>query len=285
MTDESDKAVEDPAGPGIDRMHADAAIYQAFAPGPVEFTRGPDGLPMPTPTELPVVPPLRPETFVCMADRSRYVVREPNWGEIVCEFQPEEVLRSPSGDYYVPMAAYQKKIWQGPAWVKVSRTCEATPRFLTNEDGHPDVYFSADDPAMHGSGPPSTVSSDDFLAAAYADVRQAVEPIRPQCAHYRRQMTDFQDAAGNQFIERLCTARRDSESFFLSVRDQQVHACELREPRELVSEARLDRFDAAKQKLGAERYEEGGTFDVDAALAKTETEANRGLAFGGIFKE
>jgi hypothetical protein len=114
--------------------------------------------------------------------------------------------------------------------------------------------------------------------------RRVVEPVRPQCKFLRRQMTDFQDASNNQLVERLCTARRDSESFFLSLRDQQVHACELREPRHAESEVRLDRFDEAKMKLGRERYEEGGEFDVDRALERTEAEADKGMLYAGIFK-
>lgn len=115
--------------------------------------------------------------------------------------------------------------------------------------------------------------------------RLVVEPIRPQCKFLARQMVDFTDAPDHQMVERLCTARRDSESFFLSVANSQVHACELRDPRHPESDTRLDRFDEAKIKLGRERWEKGGEFDVDAALERTEEEANRGLRLGGIFKE
>jgi hypothetical protein len=221
MTDEPPRP-DEPPGVGIDRHRADEAMYQPFNPGPLPFVRGEDGLPTPeTPTSLPLVPPLVPETMVCIADRSSFVVRD-EWGAIKKRYSPERVERAPDGRYFVRV-----------------------------------LYFW----------------------------RRVVEPIRPQCKFLVRQMVDFQDAAENQFLERLCTARRDSESFFLSVRDQQVHACEFRSPRDERSEVRLDRFDDAKMKQGAERYEVGGVFDVDAALARTEAEADRGLAYGGIFKE
>ena len=221
MTDEPPRP-EDPPGVGIDRHRADEAIYGAFNPGPIPFAKGEDGLPVPSlPTDLPIVPPLVPDTMVCIADRSEYVRRD-QWGEITHRYPPERVQRASDGRYFV--------------------------RFL---------YF----------------------------FRRVVEPIRPQCQYLVRQMVDFQDAAENQFLERLCTARRDSESFFLSVRDQQVHACEFRLPRDARSVVRLDRFDDAKMKQGAERYAVGGQFDVDAALSRTEAEADRGLAYGGIFKE
>ena len=134
---------------------------------------------------------------------------------------------------------------------------------------------------LAGDKHPATV---EYIERVYRG-RQEVFPVRPQCKFLARQMTDFQDATGQQFVERLCLARRDSESFFLSLRDTQVHACEMREPRDPESEERLARFDAAKIKLGRERYEEGGEFDVDAALARTEKEADRGLAYGGIFQD
>lgn len=118
-----------------------------------------------------------------------------------------------------------------------------------------------------------------------ASRRVRVEPRRPQCRYMRRQMTDFQDDPDHHFVERLCTARRDSESFFLTVRDSQYHACELREPRDPESERRLDRFDAIKVKLGAERIRELGITDADTSLDRAEKEANRGLEYGGIFNE
>jgi len=221
MTDEPPRP-DDPPGVGIDRHRADEAVYQPFNPGPIAFVRGEDGLPVPDlPTQLPIVPPLVPETMVCIADRSAFVVRD-RWGAVRRRYPPERVERAPDGRYFVRV-----------------------------------LYFW----------------------------RRVVEPLRPQCRFLVRQMVDFQDTADNQFLERLCTARRDSESFFLSVRDQQVHACEFRSPRDPRSEVRLDRFDDAKMKQGKERYETGGEFDVDAALSRTEAEADRGLAYGGIFKE
>ena len=221
MTDEPPRP-EDPPGVGIDRHRVDEAMYQPFNPGPIPFTRGEDGLPAPeVATDLPLVPPLVPETMVCIGDRSQFVTRN-EWGEITRRYPPERVEQTPDGRHFV-------RVW----------------------------FFW----------------------------RRAVEPIRPQCKFLIRQMVDFQDAAENQMVERLCTARRDSESFFLSVRDQQVHACEFRSPRDALSELRLNRFDDAKIRLGRERYEEGGKFDVDAALKRTEDEADRGMAYGGIFKE
>jgi len=93
-----------------------------------------------------------------------------------------------------------------------------------------------------------------------------VEPVRPQCKHYARQMIDFQDDPDAKFVARLCTARRNSEEGFLSVRDSQVYACELREPKHQASAEQLDAFDAEKVRLGRERTAAADQFDVNSAL-------------------
>lgn len=116
--------------------------------------------------------------------------------------------------------------------------------------------------------------------------RLPVEPLRPQCKFLARQLVDFQDSTDHVAMERLCTARRDEDSFFLTVRDSQVHACELRVPRARVSQERMDRFDDTKIELGRQRREDEDIFDVDAALEGAAREASEGTARGGgIFKQ
>jgi hypothetical protein len=102
--------------------------------------------------------------------------------------------------------------------------------------------------------------------------RFEVEPIRPPCKHYARQMIDFQDDPDAKFVTRLCTARRNSEEGFLSVRDSQVYACELRDPKHGASEEQLNAFDNEKVRLGRERTEQADEFDVEAALAAQQIE-------------
>lgn len=116
-------------------------------------------------------------------------------------------------------------------------------------------------------------------------LRLVVQPKRPQCNFLAQQMVDFQDNTEHQMVERLCTARRDEESFFLSLRDSQVHACELRSPRDSASDRRLEEFNEIKMSLGQERLAATGEeFDVDKALAREKERA--GSAGGqsyGIF--
>ena len=104
MSDESESgrpAPEEPVGVGIDSHHADEAIYEPFNPGPLPIGKASDGLPsIITSPKLPIVAPLSEKTFICMADRSSYVLRD-GWGEVIATFTPDEVNRAPSGDYYV----------------------------------------------------------------------------------------------------------------------------------------------------------------------------------------
>jgi hypothetical protein len=98
--------------------------------------------------------------------------------------------------------------------------------------------------------------------------RTPVEPARKACKHYVRQMTDLSGHHDRRFIARFCTALRDENGDYLSLRDGLMYACELRDPREPVSEKLLDEFDAQKISEGRERNEETveHEFDVDAAL-------------------
>lgn len=91
-----------------------------------------------------------------------------------------------------------------------------------------------------------------------------VAPVRPQCRHMVRQLTDFQGDAQGVLLERCCTARRDSGGEFLSLRDVQMIACELRDPRDVESEDRLRRFDARKIREGAERRARGEGYDINS---------------------
>lgn len=105
-----------------------------------------------------------------------------------------------------------------------------------------------------------------------------VEPIRPQCRHYRRQLVDFPDDPDFKANLRLCVARRTDSGEFLSVRDMQVFACELREPRDPVSEAIMDERDAELRALAQKATEQ---FNIDTALQDTERAPD--LSGGGIF--
>lgn len=224
----------------------DESVHQAFSPRPIPFGPGRDGLPEPQfQASLPVVPPLLLETFVCLGDTSEFVMRD-RWGEVVARFKPEMVERSAGGEYHVS--------------------------FETALESHAPLF-------------------DILRALRLRRGRVRVTPVREQCRFLAQQMTDFAMNDQNQMVERLCTARRDEESFFVGLQNTQVHACELRSPRDYPSEERIERFNLVKLRLGRDRAAEaresdaGNGWDVEAALARQEQEADRGVQTTGIFAD
>lgn len=83
-----------------------------------------------------------------------------------------------------------------------------------------------------------------------------VTPKRLPCVHYVRQMVQFEHNPEVKMISRLCSARRDRQGAFMSVRDRAVWACDMRSPPDPESTKLLDDFDNKKLKEGRER-----TFD------------------------
>lgn len=100
-----------------------------------------------------------------------------------------------------------------------------------------------------------------------------VQPIRPQCSYYARQLVPFPEDIEHPLIARLCTARRTDEGEFLDLGNQQMLACELRLPVFGNQREQLDAFDdrtiAAQRARKSE--EVGDDFDVDAALGAQTT--------------
>lgn len=120
--------------------------------------------------------------------------------------------------------------------------------------------------------PPSEVTrtaDGAYLAKDGGDpnTRVVVEPIRPACQNYLRQMTDITADREHRFIQRACLAQRSETGEYLSLRDGAVFACSLRSPRDLKSEALLDDFDNGKM-ADEQKKQEMASFDVDAELAK-----------------
>jgi hypothetical protein len=104
-----------------------------------------------------------------------------------------------------------------------------------------------------------------------------VEPLRPQCEHYKRVMTDFEGSDVNKRIERVCSAQRTEGGEYISLGDTRVYACEHRLPRDFVSEQRLKKFDADRVAEGrqAEKFWDGEAA-LEAALRAEEEDNDNG---------
>lgn len=174
-----------------EEFHPFDEIREDYKPSEIKKVIAEDGLPTNhVPAQNNDIPPLSPETLVCMGDFSKFVIRD-QWGEIIRELEPSEVLQAPNGDYFVR---------------------------------NPETK-----------------------------IRVKVEPIRPPCKHYVRQMVSFEFNADHDSIKRLCSARRTTEGTFMTVKDTKVSACDMRQPRDIKSEKLLDEFDEKKVKQGQDR--------------------------------
>lgn len=81
-----------------------------------------------------------------------------------------------------------------------------------------------------------------------------VEPVRPQCKHYVRQVSTFEANTNNRIHLRLCAGRRTTEGTFMTVRDAAIYACSMREPRDLsTEESIIETFDEQKVRDGKNR--------------------------------
>ncbi len=81
-----------------------------------------------------------------------------------------------------------------------------------------------------------------------------VEPLRPACKHYVRQVTSFENRSDKRLHLRLCAARRTTEGTFMTVRDSAIYACSMREPRDIETEQKaIEAFDDDKVAQGKDR--------------------------------
>jgi len=153
------------------------------------------------------VPPFLPETQVCIADTQKFVIRDA-WRDIVAEFEPKEVERAPNGNYRVPLALAQERVGShGEA--RSRRAVDACMRMGTK---------------------------GDFCN---------VEPIRPECVHYVRQLdppSPTDELQGYRFgdLRRYCAARAGS---WFALKDTAIRACSMRNPPSAESNDWLKRFD------------------------------------------
>lgn len=100
-----------------------------------------------------------------------------------------------------------------------------------------------------------------------------VEPLRPQCEHYKRVMTDFEGDGEHQRVERVCSAQRTEGGEYVALGDLRIHACEHRTPRDFVSEERLRKFDADRVREGKKSEEFwDGEVALEAALRAAQAE-------------
>jgi|SRR5882757_3146382 len=212
----------------VERSRLGNEIYKhPLIPQTAMGTDPTDGLPRMTTSltmEDSVAPPLEPETFVCMGDEKVFVVRD-LWDQVRLEFQPDEVKRS--GDEHF-----------------VARTS------ITGD-------------ALTVLGILEHELQEIGALSRFQSPWLKVEPLRPQCVHYRRVMTDFEGSDTARQVERVCTAQRTEGGEYISLANTRVYACEHRSPRDFVSEDRLRKFD---ERAMTQAKKTTAEYDIEANL-------------------
>lgn len=241
------------------------ALYEPFKNEPTPIGVDPsDGLPRPIVSQAwkdAQAPALDLARFVCMADCSAFVIRD-SWGAPIVRLDPAEVDRAPDGRWRVKAETLALKV--------KDRIDAARSARRSRDKRHRPPGVSA---------PKRTDAEMCELMFSGSDGYCIVEPLRPQCHHYARQLIPFPDDREHTMAIRLCTARRTDEGEFLDVGNQQVLACELRSPVFGNEAARIDAFEAQtfEDQKQSKANEVADDFDLDAALGAqdTTTKGNR----------
>lgn len=253
---------EDPADSDADReVDPTEELAESFPVEPLVRVLGADGMPETVTGDDPGhVPPLRRETFCCMADTRSFCLRG-LWGEVIASFEPHEVERAPGGAYRVKMAlalerasfAIKRRLQEHEADMRDHAALYAD-RTYAAEAALADILRAADQRVGHGNDifrlKAQRIATPEFLE---------VDPIRPQCQYLGRQLMQAKDlprgtgGLKGQIRLAVCTARRTLTGAFMSVRDTEVFGCDLRSPRDPETEALIDEFDEKKLEQSAKR--------------------------------
>lgn len=249
-----------------ERDGLDYPLYQDSSKPPDAMGTDPaDGLPRPIPgisMEDSMAPPLSVERLVCMADVSEFVVRD-QFGNVTASYKPEQVTRSVSGSYWAAVRGVS-------AWVQICVTAVLMGATVVLGSNLLEPWWLV----VFVVGMALNGLILWWFSRRVLHVK--VEPKRPQCRHYVRQLIPWHEDKEHTTCQRYCSALKNDMGEILSISNQEVLACEIRRPRNLESEKLLDDFDAELIRQGHERGTTDSEFDVDAALEDYDSS-------GGIF--
>jgi hypothetical protein len=222
------------------------AFDEEFEATPMQAVKGPDGLAtLPDKTAPSEIPVLNKETMVCMADHSKFVIRN-RWGEIIATFEPLEIDVAPNGGYRVDTKLAIERADEALKAAEGGRRVGETDPLLLGALASKFVRIDDGDSVSEGYGVQPPRHSDEWFE---------VEPIRPECRHYVRQLLPPNHIENAKLGEmhRACAARRDTAGAFMQLANTGMLSCSIRSPRAPESEAKLHEFDALKIRQGQER--------------------------------
>lgn len=193
---------------------------ESFSPSVIRKAKGPDGLPTQIPppgSGMSDIPPLSTDTLVCMGDFSSFAIRDA-FGVVLRRF--ETAVQDSEG-----------------SWWAAVRDSECVELF-----GRMKITLGEKGSFQHRE-----VKS--YLGTYFVQV----EPHRPPCKHYVRQVTQLDKNPEHKDHLRLCAARRTTEGTFMTLKDVGMWACSMREPRHPESEKLIQEFDLLKMQQGERR--------------------------------
>lgn len=212
------------------QFQARTEVDEAFVPESILVGTSPvDGLPVPQDDmALALAPDFTYESMICVGDERTFVevfvspkVKEdPNISSIpqaASSLATHVILFFPRAPQYRVLVRNEYD-----ADGKRTTPLEFPSSRVTKRFGHQMVDMTVDETLAHtgdpGPGP------DRMVCCVL------VMPVRPACTNYARSIFSNDDAPGTQIIFRNCLARRSVGGALMSLRDEAVFACELRNP-------------------------------------------------------
>lgn len=156
------------------------------------------------------------------------------------------------------------------------------PRLLDFERRRLDAPLYKENPDPHGfgmnpnDGLPGPAVSTTIAETTAADLTSErfvcmAGEGRDPCKHYKRQLLPSNDKE-HTICLRYCTAIRDENEQFTDLGNQEILACDFRDPPDILSTKRIDVFDDEIVRRQVQRREEEKPFDPLAELENQEDE-------------
>lgn len=224
----------------LDRLRPSDELHESVPNAPMPFEMADDGMPKPASGLGAIGSALSRQNFVCMADTSAFVVRDRR-GKILTKIAASVVTHRDDGRYDAPL----------------------------------------DEVVLGAFGQGGVLGAMRLLVSLERDGSRAIcEPIRRECRHMGRMLTDQGVATDGILHSVFCTARRDDGGEFMSLMDVRMDACNLRDPVHPRSLHLLARYSEKQLSVAAERAADE-TFDIETEIDKM---GAGDAAGGGIFE-
>lgn len=215
-------------------------LHEAFGDAAdVHHVMGADGLPEAVVDNVPdaVAHPFTEEMFVCVADRRKFVIRGAK-RRVIAEIDPKHVVREEDGRFYAPASVV------GDALLLTQGTRFASEYAKATSNVPLDTLEERATAALIQAG-----ALPLGIELVSEDQTVVVEPVRPQCKHLLQQIDPLPvGTVGYKYgdVRKYCMLRRTLTGAFLSLTNEAVKACSMRDPYDAPTADTIDRANAEK---------------------------------------